>query len=85
MCRNDNRLLPCTYPDLLANFTWVFFKQLGEIIDIGTNQSSISLFSGMISLIALGIYALHQSTIENDDDDSDNNGGGGGGLMNPII
>ena len=54
---------------------------LGEVIDISTNQYGLSLFSGMISLIALGIYTLLTVDAGNDDDDSDS---GGGGLMQPV-
>ena len=54
---------------------------LGEVIEISTNQYGLSLFSGMISLIALGIYTLLTVEAENDDDDSDS---GSGGLMQPV-
>ena len=54
---------------------------LGEVIDISTNQYGLSLFSGMISLLALGIYTLLTVDAGNDDDDSDS---GSGGLMQPV-
>ena len=54
---------------------------LGEVIEISTNQYGLSLFSGMISLLALGIYTLLSVDAENDDDDSDS---GSGGLMQPV-
>ncbi len=54
---------------------------LGEIIEISTNQYGLSLFSGLISLLALGIYTLLTVDVENDDDDSDS---GSGGLMQPV-
>jgi len=54
---------------------------LGEVIEISTNQYGLSLFSGMISLIALGIYTLITVDAGNDDDDSDS---GSGGLMQPV-
>ncbi len=54
---------------------------LGEVIEISTNQYGLSLFSGMISLLALGIYTLLTVETENDDDDSDS---GSGGLMQPV-
>ena len=57
-----------------------FFK-LGEVIEIGTNQYGLSLLSGMISLLAIGIYTLLTVDTGNDDDDSDS---GGGGLMQPV-
>ena len=54
---------------------------LGEVIEISTNQYGLSLFSGMISLFALGIYTLLTVDTGNDDDDSDS---GSGGLMQPV-
>ena len=54
---------------------------LGEVIDISTNQYGLSFFSGMISLIAIGIYTLLTVDTGNDDDDSDS---GSGGLMQPV-
>ena len=54
---------------------------LGEVIDITTNQYGLSLFSGMISLIAIGVYTLLTVDTGNDDDDSDS---GSGGLMQPV-
>jgi hypothetical protein len=54
---------------------------LGEVIEISTNQYGLSIFSGMISLLALGIYTLLTVDAGNDDDDSDS---GSGGLMQPV-
>ena len=54
---------------------------LGEVIDISTNQYGLSFFSGMISLIAIGVYTLLTVDTGNDDDDSDS---GSGGLMQPV-
>ena len=54
---------------------------LGEVIEVSTNQYGLSLFSGLISLVALGVYTLLTVDPGNDDDDSDS---GGGGLMQPI-
>ena len=54
---------------------------LGEVIEVSTNQYGLSLFSGMISLLALGIYTLLTVDAGNDDDDSDS---GSGGLMQPV-
>ena len=54
---------------------------LGEVIEISTNQYGLSIFSGMISLLALGIYTLLTFDAGNDDDDSDS---GSGGLMQPV-
>ena len=55
---------------------------MGEVIEISTNQFGMSLFSGLISLIAIGIYTLLTVDTGNDDDDSDS---GSGGLMQPVI
>ena len=54
---------------------------LGEVIEISTNQYGLSIFSGLISLLALGVYTLLTVDPGNDDDDSDS---GSGGLMQPI-
>ena len=54
---------------------------LGEVIEITTNQYGLSLFSGIVSLLALGIYTVLTVDAGNDDDDSDS---GGGGLMQPV-
>ena len=54
---------------------------LGEVIEISSNQYGLSLFSGMISLLALGVYTLLTVDPGNDDDDSDS---GSGGLMQPV-
>ena len=55
---------------------------LGEVIEVSTNQFGLSIFSGMISLLALGVYTLLTVDAGNDDDDSDS---GSGGLMQPVI
>ena len=54
---------------------------LGEVIEISSNQYGLSMFSGLISLIALGVYTLLTFDTGNDDDDSDS---GSGGLMQPV-
>ena len=54
---------------------------MGEVIEISSNQYGLSLFSGFISLFALGIYTLLTVDTGNDDDDSDS---GSGGLMQPV-
>ena len=54
---------------------------MGEVIEVSTNQYGLSIFSGMVSLLVLGIYTLLTVGVENDDDDSDS---GGGGLMQPV-
>ena len=55
---------------------------MGELIGSTTGlQADFSLVSGVVSLAALGIYALTQAdTGSNDDDDSSP----GGGLMQPV-
>ena len=54
---------------------------MGEVIEVSSNQYGLSFLSGMISLLALGIYTLLAVDAENDDDDSDS---GSGGLMQPV-
>ncbi|MCP9818630.1 MAG: hypothetical protein WBN80_00490 [Prochlorococcaceae cyanobacterium] len=43
-------------------------------------QSGYALASALISVLALGLFALFQNDQENDDDDSNP----GGGLMQPV-
>jgi len=54
---------------------------LGEVLDITTNQYGLNIFSGLISLLALGLYTILTVDAGNDDDDSDS---GSGGLMQPV-
>jgi hypothetical protein len=54
---------------------------LGDVIDISTGfGGGLSLISGLVSMVALGIFALLQGDTGNDDDDSTP----GGGLMQPV-
>ena len=54
---------------------------LGEVIDLSSDfGGGLSLVSGLISLVALGVFALLQADTGNDDDDSTP----GGGLMQPV-
>ena len=54
---------------------------LGEVVDLGTGfGGGLSLISGLISLVSLGVFAVLQSDTGNDDDDSTP----GGGLMQPV-
>ena len=54
---------------------------MGEVIDLGTGlQGGYGLISGLVSLVALGVFALLQKDTGNDDDDSTP----GGGLMQPV-
>ncbi len=54
---------------------------LGEVLEVSSNQYGLSIFSGLISLLALGIYTVLTFDPGNDDDDSDS---GSGGLMQPV-
>ena len=54
---------------------------VGELVDVGgALQGGFGLVSGMVSLLALGLYALLQGDRENNDDDDNH----GGGLMQPV-
>jgi hypothetical protein len=54
---------------------------MGEVIDLGSGlQGGFGLISGLISVLALGVFALLQGDTGNDDDDSTP----GGGLMQPV-
>ncbi|MDA0716871.1 MAG: hypothetical protein O2839_01465 [Cyanobacteria bacterium] len=55
---------------------------MGEVI--GTSSAlgtGFSIISGVVSLLAIGMYALLQPGSENNNDDDDS--GPGGGLMQP--
>ena len=54
---------------------------MGEVLEVTTGQYGLSFFSGLISILALGIYTLLTVDAGNDDDDSDS---GSGGLMQPV-
>ena len=75
VCLNAIDINTCYSLKNLSIFT------LGEVIEISSNQYGLSLFSGLISLLALGIYTLLTVDAGNDDDDSDS---GSGGLMQPV-
>ena len=54
---------------------------MGEVVDFGSDWSGLSsVLSALVSMAALGVYALTRGTSENDDDDSSP----GGGLMQPV-
>ncbi|MGB5136280.1 MAG: hypothetical protein WBN89_14010 [Prochlorococcaceae cyanobacterium] len=54
---------------------------MGELIEVGRSSGgALPLVSTVVSVLALGIYALLQGDGRNDDDDS----GPGGGLMQPV-
>ena len=54
---------------------------MGEVIELGAGMGSgFGLVPALISLAALGLYAVMQNGNENDDDDSSP----GGGLMQPV-
>lgn len=55
---------------------------MGELVDLGTATSGgIGALSALLSLVAVGIYALLQDRTENNDDDDSSPGGG---LMQPV-
>ena len=54
---------------------------MGEIIEISSSSTGISIFSSLVGLLAILVYALLTDFESNDDDDSDS---GSGGLMQPI-
>ena len=54
---------------------------MGELIDLSSGlEGSFGLISGVVSVLALGLFALLQGESGNDDDDSTP----GGGLMQPV-
>ena len=60
---------------------------MGELIDAsagfaGGLGGGFSLVSGVVSLLALGVYALLQGDTGNNNDDDDSSPGGG--LMQPV-
>ncbi len=58
---------------------------MGEFVSSGGVsaglQSGVGLVSALISVIALGLFALFQDENQNNDDDDSNPGGG---LMQPV-
>jgi hypothetical protein len=55
---------------------------MGEVIELGSGFSGgFSLISGLVSLVALGVFALTQGDAGNNDDDDSSPGGG---LMQPV-
>ena len=75
VAKNAKYMKTCYSLQNLRNFA------LGEVLEVSTNQYGLSLFSGLISLLALGVYTLLTVDTGNDDDDSDS---GSGGLMQPV-
>jgi hypothetical protein len=60
---------------------------MGEVINtssgfVGGMGGGFSLVSGVVSLLALGVYALLQGDTGNNNDDDDSSPGGG--LMQPV-
>lgn len=54
---------------------------MGELIDLSSGlEGGFGLISGVVSILALGLFALLQGESGNDDDDSTP----GGGLMQPV-
>ena len=57
-------------------------SDMGELIEVGGGlQAGIGLVPAVISLVALGLYALLSAGPENNDDDDSSPGGG---LMQPV-
>ena len=57
-------------------------SDMGELIEVGGGlQASIGFVPAVVSLIALGLYALFSAGPENNDDDDSSPGGG---LMQPV-
>ncbi|MEB3185446.1 MAG: hypothetical protein VKM97_06135 [Cyanobacteriota bacterium] len=59
---------------------------MGEVIELGSGFTGglgggVSLVSGVVSLLALGLFALLQGDAGNNDDDDSSPGGG---LMQPV-
>ena len=55
---------------------------MGELVDLGTAANGgMGAVSALLSLAAVGIYALLQGRTENNDDDDSSPGGG---LMQPV-
>jgi len=54
---------------------------VGELIEQGAASGGFSLLSGLVCLIALGLYGLMSRDQENNDDDDSSPGGG---LMQPV-
>ena len=56
---------------------------MGEVIELGGGlQSGVGLVPAVLSLVALGIYALLTGETGNNNDDDDSTPGGG--LMQPV-
>ena len=60
---------------------------MGEVMELASGFAvdlggGFSLLSGLVSLLALGIYALLQNDTGNNNDDDDSSPGGG--LMQPV-
>ncbi len=54
---------------------------MGEVLELGSGiEAGFGFVSALVSVAALGLYALMQGGSENDDDDSSP----GGGLMQPV-
>ena len=54
---------------------------MGEVLELSSGfESGFGLISALVSVAALGLYALMEGSSKNDDDDSSP----GGGLMQPV-
>lgn len=57
---------------------------MGELIDLGSGlHGGFGLMSAVVSVLALGIYALVTGERENNNNDDDDSSPGGG-LMQPV-
>ena len=54
---------------------------VGELIEQGSASGGFSFLSGLVCLVALGLYGLMARDQENNDDDDSSPGGG---LMQPV-
>jgi len=73
--QNAHKVKNCYSRQNLSTFN------LGEVLEVTTGQYGLGFFSGLVSILALGIYTLLTVDAGNDDDDSDS---GSGGLMQPV-
>ena len=58
-----------------------YCSAVGELIEQGSATGGFSLLSGLVCLVALGLYGLMARDQENNDDDDSSPGGG---LMQPV-
>ena len=69
----------------ILRYSWDIFRYrsaVGELIEQGAGTGGFSTLSGLVCLIALGLYGLMSRDQENNNDDDDSSPGGG--LMQPV-